>query len=136
MHTARFIVTLAEPTAQPRGEAAWVGYLWALGGWSMVTIVVTGFAPWLGLVGAVLAYLLMAALIAARSGPRPALLAAALSAGMLGYLLVLPASQQTLPRGQIVAAAAGLLGTAAVVAYLIADLRLRALQAASREQRA
>ncbi|WP_374348411.1 ATP-binding protein [Chitinimonas sp.] len=136
MNPRRFIATLAEPAAQPRGDAGWVGYVWALGGWAMVTIVETGFAPWLGLVGAVLAYLLMAALIAARFGPRPALLAAALSAGMLGYLLLLPASQETLPRGQIVAAAAGLLGTAAVVAYLITDLRLRALQAASREQRA
>lgn len=136
MTPRRFLSTLAEPAAQPKGESAVIGYGWALGGWTMVTIGVTGFVPWLGLVGIVLAYLLMAALIAARFGPRPALLAAALSAGMLGYLLVLPSSQATLPRGQIAAASAGLLGTAAVVAFLITDLRLRALQAANREQRA
>jgi two-component system sensor histidine kinase KdpD len=135
LNPRHILATLAEPAAQPKGESPWIGYGLALGGWSVVTIGVTGLAPWLGLVGAVLAYLLMAALIAARFGPRPALLAAGLSAGMLGYLLM-PTSSAVLPRGQVAAAAAGLLGTAAVVAFLITDLRLRALQAARREQRA
>lgn len=128
--------TLIKPSQPRSGESPWLGYALAVAGWLMVTAGATGFAPWLGIAGTVLGYLLLVTLIAARFGTRPALFATLLSVAVQGWVFTRPSNPADMTQAQLLVAGLGLLGTALVLAYLIADLRLRAHQAALREQRA
>lgn len=128
--------TLSKPSHPRSGESPWLGYALAVAGWSMVTAGATGFAPWLGVAGTVLGYLLLVTLIAARFGTRPALFVTVLSVAVQGWVFSRPSTASDMTQTQLLVAGLGLLGTALVVAYLIADLRLRAHHAALREQRA
>ena len=131
------ILSLRRWVDHDSSEAPWVGHALAFTGWAMVTAGAAGFAPWLGNVGVVLGYLLVITLVAVRYGRRPALVAALLSAAILAYFLLGGmARREDLPLGHVLVASGGLLGTALVVAYLIADLRLRANQATLRQLRA
>ena len=112
------------------------GYLWAIAGCALVTLVLTGLTYLFDLANVVMLYLLVVVVVSARFGRGEGIFASILSVFCFDFFFVPPHFSFTIADTQYLLTFVIMLFVALVIANLAANLRFQARISTHREQRA
>lgn len=124
------------PQPDPDLRASWYAYLLAIAACGATTALTIPLHDWLELVNTVMLFLLVVALIAARLGRGPAVLASFLSVGLFDFFYVPPRWSFAVSDVQYLLTFAVMLVVALIISHLTIGLRVRAHEAQQSAQRA
>ncbi|MBR7672713.1 DUF4118 domain-containing protein [Streptomyces daliensis] len=121
---------VARGTRLGRSRVIW-GWLTALGGPALLTLLMTAFDPGIGFANDVLLFLVLTVAAGMVGGLLPALASAAVCSGLLNYFFTTPTHTWTISDGRNIVSLAVFFGVAVAVASVV-DLAARRTQQAAR----